>query len=242
MGITSKTRKMLWAKSGNKCSICKSELFSNEEGKGNLNIGEECHIISSQSNGPRHKGGLTNYDEYDNLILLCRNHHKEIDELTETYTEEIIRYIKQNHENWVSSTLNSSIEKEKKTKPRFISRITSGKELLNIISDSHGYRTDYDEIESEEEADYIGGILQDLQDYGDLSGMMAEPYDKVKWGLQLTEMLKRMEEKGYFLFAENNMERVKYGNGETDNWRIATILIRKKDNPEIIKLDLNKMK
>jgi len=44
-------------------------------------------------------------------------------------------------------------------------------------------------------------------------------------------MLKRMEEKGYFLFAETNIERVKFGNSETDNWRVATIIIRKKDNP-----------
>ncbi|MEQ8358044.1 MAG: HNH endonuclease signature motif containing protein [Cytophagales bacterium] len=239
MGITSKTRKMLWAKSGNKCSICKSELFSNEEGKENLNIGEECHIISSQKKGPRNKEGLSNYDEYENLILLCKNHHKEIDELTETYTEEVIRYLKQNHENWVSSTLDNSIEIEKKSKPRFISRIILGKELLKIISDSQVFKTDYDEVETEEEADYIGGILQELQDYGDLCEMLAEPYDKVKWGLHLSEMLKQMEEKGYFLFAENNIERVKFGNGGIDNWRVATILIRKKDNPEIIKFDLN---
>ncbi|MBK7336102.1 MAG: HNH endonuclease [Saprospirales bacterium] len=80
--------------------MCKVELFSNEEGKENLNVGEECHIISSEDTGPRHKTGLADYDEYDNLILLCRNHHKEIDELTETYTEELLRYIKQNPRNF----------------------------------------------------------------------------------------------------------------------------------------------
>jgi len=240
MGITSKTRKVLWAKSGNRCSICKIELFSNEEGKEDLNIGEECHIISGQKKGPRYKEGLIDYDKYENLILLCRNHHKEIDALTDTYTEELIRYIKQNHENWVSSTLNNSIKNQKEKKARFLSRITSGKELLNILTDSHGYRTDYDEIENEEEADFIGGILQDLTDYGDISGMV-EAYDKVKMGLQLKELIKRIEEKGYFLFAESNLERIKYSNGETDKWKVATILIRRKDNPEIIKSDLKKI-
>lgn len=240
MSISIKTRKILWAKSGNRCSICKVELFSNEEGKENLNIGEECHIISSQDTGPRHKIGLADYDEYDNLILLCRNHHKEIDELTETYTEELIRYVKQNHENWVTSTLTNSIKNQEKNQPRFISRITSGKELLNIITDSHGYRTDYDEIETEEEANFIGGVLQDLVDYGEVSGMV-EAFDRVKMGLQLSEMLKRLEEKGYFVFAEKNIERIRYANGEADNWAVATILIRKKNNPEIIKIDLSKI-
>lgn len=229
MAISNKTRKMLWAKSGNRCSICQIELFSNEDGKENLNIGEECHIISSQKDGPRHKAGLLDYDNYANLILLCCNHHKEIDELTVTYTEEVIRYFKQNHENWVNTTLNSSIKDKKETQPRFISRITSGKELLNVISDSHAYETDYDEVETEEEADFIGGIFQNLVDYGDLCGM-AEAYERVKMGLGLSEMLKQLEEKGYFLFAEKNIKK--------DNWAVATILIRKKDNPEIIKLGL----
>lgn len=81
MGISDKTRKNLWAKSGNRCSICKTELFSGQKNEDEFNIGEECHIISSKQNGPRYKSNLDNYDTYDNLILLCRNHHKEIDEL-----------------------------------------------------------------------------------------------------------------------------------------------------------------
>jgi|SRR3989339_40661 len=137
MAISEKTRKKLWAKSGNRCSICKTDLFSNKEKAEDLNIGEECHIISSKPNGPRHKEGLDDYDLYNNLILLCRNHHKEIDELTDTYTEKLLWYIKLNHEDWVNTTLNNS--KAKKERPKFISRITSGKELLNIISDSYGY-------------------------------------------------------------------------------------------------------
>ena len=48
MAITSKTRKELWAKSGNRCAICKKELvhqISQEDGS--FIIGDECHIISS---------------------------------------------------------------------------------------------------------------------------------------------------------------------------------------------------
>lgn len=48
-----------------------------------------------------------------------------------------------------------------------------------------------------------------------------------------------IENKGYYLFAEDNIEKIKFKNGETDKWKIATILIRKKDNPEIIKFDLS---
>ncbi len=238
MGISTKTRKNLWGKSGNRCSICKIELFSKPKDKDEFNIGEECHIISSKINGPRHKPNVDDYDLYDNLILLCRNHHKEIDELTDTYTEELLRYIKLNHENWVTITLNNSINKETISKPKFLTRITSGKELLNMISDSHGYRTDYDEVENEKDAKYIDGIFQELIDYGDISGMV-EVYDKAQMGLQLNELLKDLKKKGYFLFAEKKIEKIKFGNGDIDNWSIATIVLKKKNSEEIIKVNLN---
>ncbi|MBN4048346.1 hypothetical protein JYU17_00070 [Flavobacteriaceae bacterium AH-315-O20] len=194
--------------------------------------------MDSKLNGPRHKSNIEDYDVSDNLILLCRNHHKEVDELTDTYSEELLRYIKLSHENWVKNTLDNSINKTKSPKPRFLARVTSGKELLNIVSDSYGYRTDYDEVENEEDAKYIGGVLQDLTDYGDLSGMV-EVYDKVQMGLQLNELLKDLEQKGYYLFGEKSVEKMKFKNGDTDNWSIATLVIKKMDNGEVIKVNLD---
>lgn len=240
MGITDRTRKKLWAKSGNRCSICKIELFSTKQDTEEFNIGEECHIISSKTNGPRHKLNIEDYDLFDNLILLCRNHHREIDELTDTYTEELLSYIKLNHENWVQTTINKAINSDKKLKPKFLTRITSGKELLNIVADSHGYRTDYDEVDNEEDAKYIGGVLQELVDYGDIS-VMVETYDKVLMGLELKKLLDNLDDRGYYLFGERNVERMKYGNNETYKWTIATIVIKKKDSSEIIRFDLNEI-
>jgi hypothetical protein len=238
MAITDRTRKSLWAKSGNRCSICKTEFFQNKVDSEEFNIGEECHIISSKDNGPRHRPNITDYDLFDNLILLCRNHHREIDELSDTYTEELLRYIKLNHEKWVQTTINNEINSQKKSQPIFLTRIISGKELLNIISNSHGYRTDYDEIENKEDSEYIGGVLQNLVDYGDISGMV-ETFDSVKIGFELNKFLKDLDEKGYNLFGEKGIKQTKFSNGETDKWSIATIVIKKKDNSEILKVDLN---
>ncbi|WP_291593369.1 HNH endonuclease signature motif containing protein [Bacteroides sp.] len=239
MAITDKTRKLLWGKSGNRCSICKTELFTNKDNETIFNLGEECHIISSKKNGPRHKSEIEDYDLYDNLILLCRNHHKEIDELTDTYTEELLRYVKKNHENWVRKTINKAIN-EKEEAPRFLARITSGKELLRIITDSHGYRTDYDEPINEEEVQYIGNIFQTLTDYGDIS-YVFEPYDRIQVGHELNDLLKDIEEKGYFLFGEENIEKRKFKDGEVLSWKVATLVLKRKDSEEIIKLDLDKM-
>ena len=134
--------------------------------------------------------------------------------------------------------MKKAVGEDKKEQPRFLSRITSGKDLLEIVHNSYGYRTDYEQVETEEEAEFIGGIVQSLIDYGDISGMV-EAYDRVKMGFQLNEMLKDIENKGYYLFGEKKVEDMKFKKGEIDNWPIATIVIRKKENPEILKINLN---
>ncbi len=232
MTIGTKTRKKLWAKSGNRCAICKIELFTKEEAIPSLNIGEECHIISSKKNGPRHKPDLLDYDAYDNLLLLCRNHHKEIDTLIDAFPEEVLRFMKTNHENWVKQTLDASIGNNEESQAKFLIRMTSGKSLFNIISGVHGYRIDYDE-----ENEYIGEILQTLTDYADLSGMgVIKQFEKVKIATQLKELLCDLEQRGYFLFAERNIENIQHEGVELENWEVATLLLKKSDNPEIIKI------
>lgn len=209
MAISEKTRKMLWAKSGNRCAICKIELITEQKTDSNLNIGEECHIISSKSKGPRHKSNLNDYDSFDNLILLCRNHHKEIDTLIDSFPEEI----------------------------KFLVRISSGKELMNILSDAMGYRVDYDNIISKDEADYIGSTLQTFIDYGEISSDL-EIQDKINIGLEFDNQIKKLDKEGYFIFGEKNVEEYR----GVKNFSIATLLIKRKDNEEIIKLNLNENK
>lgn len=92
MSISDKDRKMLWALSKNRCAICACPLVVKSLDK-NLIVGEECHIVSKKTNGPRHRA-MQNYDTFNNIILLCPQHHKIIDEDTENYTEEKLFYIK----------------------------------------------------------------------------------------------------------------------------------------------------
>lgn len=110
MSISAKTRKTLWARSGNRCAICKTELVTEQyDNDKNQIIGEECHIISSKGKGPRYKSiSDNNYDIETNLILLCRNHHREIDEQIDTYTAQAIQKIKSDHEIWVKRSIDET--------------------------------------------------------------------------------------------------------------------------------------
>lgn len=110
MSITLKTHKMLWGRSGNRCAMpdCRKELVMDAtETDGESLIGEECHIIAESPDGPRGDPSILveRLNKYNNLILLCRIHHKIIDDQYRTYTVDYLRAIKASHEDWVRESL-----------------------------------------------------------------------------------------------------------------------------------------
>lgn len=70
-------------------------------------IGEMCHMVAESEDGPRGHSPMTREqrDTYQNLILLCRNHHGEIDAQPATFSVERLQQIKTEHEDWVSKSL-----------------------------------------------------------------------------------------------------------------------------------------
>lgn len=101
MAITDKTRKILWGRSGNRCAMCRHELvIQATEADDDSVVGDECHIVSGQTMGPRHSPEfpVEDLDGLANLILLCRVHHKMVDDQYETYTPDLLRKLKHNHE------------------------------------------------------------------------------------------------------------------------------------------------
>jgi hypothetical protein len=108
LAISSKTRKMLWARSGNQCAICQQGLILQAVGDVDASVvGDECHIVADSPAGPR--GGrrdlAPDIDGYDNLILLCRNHHKLIDDRTAYYSVARLQRVKQLHEKTIRERL-----------------------------------------------------------------------------------------------------------------------------------------
>lgn len=101
---------MLWGRSGGVCAMCKKQLFEDESLADDPSVlGQECHIVGEEesANSPRglHPLPLAERNLYDNLILLCRDHHKIIDDQPEKYTVEELHRIKNEHIIWVRQTL-----------------------------------------------------------------------------------------------------------------------------------------
>jgi hypothetical protein len=108
LDITDKTRKKLWAHSGNRCAICKRELVTDDTlNNAESIVGDECHIVARKLGGPRSDPAfpLNKLNSYENLILLCKIHHKIIDDQEETYTVEVLHKIKDEHVRYVKRGL-----------------------------------------------------------------------------------------------------------------------------------------
>ncbi|UDM62943.1 HNH endonuclease [Pseudoalteromonas piscicida] len=99
MSISNPEIKKLYGLAAGRCSICRKSVF-----KEDIHIGEMAHIIARNPNGARGNEELFgNKNSYDNLILLCPNHHTEVDNKPSTYTVDVLHSIKAEHEKNVAS-------------------------------------------------------------------------------------------------------------------------------------------
>ena len=89
--------RQLYLKSGNQCAYpgCETVLMTNE---GTM-IGRICHIEAALPDGKRFNEAMTNEERrsYDNLLLLCGDHHTIIDDDSGKYTVGKLRQIKKQH-------------------------------------------------------------------------------------------------------------------------------------------------
>ena len=246
MALSEKTRKILWGRSGNRCAVCRRELVIGATTvDGDAVVGDECHIVSGKVGGPRHATGLPpeRLEHLGNLILLCRVHHKMVDDQCETYTAEVLRKLKENHEKWVASALAEDdrkapvrIRRLKGNVPAVLSRVTSGQEIMRITGGAFAYSFDHDEPESDTEVDLIGDFLQEAQDWGDLWSDL-EAGGQVRAGYRMSTLIRELQEAGFWVFGGREIQRIEGGEHEPSPWPVAILRVVRDTSPEIICFD-----
>jgi hypothetical protein len=91
-------------------------------------VGEMAHVISRKPKGPR-GDGVGGDDSYENLILLCPNHHTLVDKAEGRYPEEMLRQWKRDHETAISEAFAS---------PLFESLHELAKYILPLLAENKG--------------------------------------------------------------------------------------------------------
>lgn len=108
--------KFLWGRAAGRCSFpgCRIQLAPTADSAPNgiFVIGEQAHIVahSDDATAPRSDPSYPkeNRNKYENLILLCPNHHKTVDNDAVKYNPSRLREIKIQHEAWVDESLISA--------------------------------------------------------------------------------------------------------------------------------------
>lgn len=236
MAITAKTRKTLWSKSGNRCLLCRIEVVQEVQESDNLVVGEECHIISSKPNGPRSRESLDGgYDDYDNLLILCANDHKRIDELTEIYTPDKLRHMKRIHENWVRTTLekDASAFANDQLNIKSLPLLKFGQDLVQVVTDTQGYEFDTSEIKTSKLAHQVGNLLEELKFLGDMMAEMTIP-QIVEYRIFLDEQISKLEDSNFLLFGLKRKVRLFNKGTDLGPFLSSVIVVVRADNPCIV--------
>lgn len=115
-------------------------------------------------------------------------------------------------------------------------RITTGKELVEIVNSVEGYAMSNDEVETEEEADHLAAFFENLTDYGDLMGMRDfDIGEQIKLGFTWNSDIKRLEDMGFFIFGLRRLQPIPETYGKNlGNWEVANIHVIRKSNPMIV--------
>lgn len=242
MAISDKNRKILWARSGNQCAICRIPFVIEKTARDpHCIVGEECHIVSASPNGPRHDPNFKTeqFDTIENILLLCASHHKMVDDQPETYTASVLQSIKANHEKWVEEKLRNEPEVSRvhirriaENIPATIPRITSGKELLALASGVHGHYFDHDDGLTGDEVDLVGNFAQEITDWMNFSADL-EPLDRIRFSSRCQEMIDELKNQNFYLFAAQEVQRMEGGTAGTEPWIVLHISVLRTSNPAI---------
>ncbi len=204
-------------------------------------VGDECHIVSKLINGPRYRENYPE-DEHDvpnNIILLCKVHHKQVDDQFETFTESLLINIKKEHEQWVNDKLSEAgytkpvkIRRLKENIPSHLQRITTGKDLLSLAQNTSAGAFDYEDIDTEELVGLVSGFFQNIQDWVDLG--IDEIGQRIQIEQSLTKDIKELDENGLWLFGAREQQVLEGGMGPKSNWPVCHLMVFSKYNESII--------
>ncbi len=242
MPISDRTRRILWARSGNRCAVCRTELVLTPEAAADADavVGDECHIVARAPGGARYRDDLKyDADGYDNLILLCKTHHKLVDDQFERFHEEYLLGLKAQHEQWVRSALRESGGPDVKLTAgdvTLLPRVLAGRQLVALLQGAEMYQFDHEQPESNEEGEVVAGFMQDCQDYADiLSDLDARAV--VQASVYMQERLEDLQKAGFLVFGERKLRWFHIGSPDPQRHQMSllTIVVLRESNPAIIR-------
>jgi len=166
-----------------------------------------------------------------------------VDDQTETYTTELLRDLKRNHEKWVEGRLKTHepepvrVRRISANVPTALRRITSGKELLQVTSGSFAHTFDHDSDLSEDEAALIGSFAQNVIDFGEFASDMEIP-ERMRTTATIEQMLNGIHDSGFMVFAAREVQQMTGGASSAPSpFPVVHLRVLRSTNPDIMKTE-----
>jgi hypothetical protein len=222
MSIMPRTRKILWVKAGGRCSICHEQLATDPMGDDGPSVfGEECHIVARSPGGPR-AAEVTDVDGYDNLILLCRKHHKQVDDQRSHFTVERLQKIKREHEEREASRDANSpirlIPDPTKPTPKILKLCLTGEDLWESVTGAYSFSPSWPAGLNDDQADAVDSLLDELRDWLDVASELSYK-DQRHAVRELSDHIERLTDLGLLVGTSIRHLLLIGGPAEPSPWR-----------------------
>lgn len=229
MAISDRTRKMLWGRAAGRCALCNRPLVLNPSDAGDREavLGDECHIVAQGHGGPRAEGQApSGLDDYDNLILLCKVDHKQVDDQPAHFTPERLRQLKADHERRFAQRADWPPDIRFVDDPTAgkaaLRRVQSGRELWDVTAGSHSWSFGHPDPADEAEAELLARVMDNITDWSEIAGDLG-PGEAVRGAFALGQDLDDLAEHGLVVYATRHRRLMTGGGGASLPW-LETIL------------------
>jgi hypothetical protein len=224
MAITARTRKILWARSGNECAKCQANLVAVDGlGKGRPAVlGEECHIVARARRGPRGVDGpLDGVDDYANLILLCPNCHSTVDSRPDLFPSGKLLRIKSEHESRVASRSLPPqplrmVYEDRLSDLKF-HHMATGDMLMGVLASSLSYNHGHPPDLSSSQRALLGDFFQAASEWMDCHDIMG-PKGYFEAADDLQGYIDGLREEELVVYATHRRMKVTGGQGPPSDW------------------------
>ncbi|MFD8676324.1 HNH endonuclease [Streptomyces seoulensis] len=235
MGVSEKTRKIVWAEAGGRCAICRGEVITPGTDCDDPSVfGEEAHIVARSKGGPR-SGNLDADSRHNhmNLLLLCSRHHKQIDDQPHHFTVERLREIKERHAAWVRHSLDERaaggprlVPDPAFPQPRVLELTTRGNPLWNMIKTSVAFEYALPDGLPDDDESLIVEFLDILRDYLDIAPELHSVRENRDAEKSLAHYIHDLAEKDFLVGAHVRHMLYVDGRGDPLAWPMLRVEVQ----------------
>ena len=119
----------------------------------------------------------------------------------------------------------------------FLPLIQSGRHLMQIAGGAELGTYGYSPLENNEEAELVGGFLQDVRDWGDI-WIELNMIERARAEVELNERIEELARNGYWLFGQRKKKKLLFPHTSNPSvWTIRYLYIVQKDDPSILKTE-----